>query len=1335
MYKTASLAKNEWRFARSSGANVIPVSLVRTIPRESRMNNQRGYLFAVVFVTLMIIGSLAPPTMSQANVQGQWQTLSYTMPINPIHTALLYNGNVLIVSGSGNYPPDTTYEWAIWNTKTGTITTQTAAWDMFCNGMVVLPDGRPFVVGGTIHYDPMYGQPRTAIYDVASNTLTDAQPMAHGRWYPTATVLGDGRMMVFSGLDENSLTNTTVEIYSLGSGWSPPYTASWTPPLYPRLHVLPNGTVFYSGSSVNSAIFNPTTLAWSTNVASTNYSGTRLYGSSVLFPLTPANGYKPKVMILGGGNPATATTEIIDLSAATPQWVYGPNMSAPRIEMNATILPSGKILASGGSLNDEDKTTAALNADLYDPNANSFSSAGTAAYPRLYHSVSLLMPDATVWFAGSNPARGTYEPHMEIYSPAYLFNADGSLATRPTITSVSTPVVGYGSAFTVQTPDAASISTVVLMRNGAPTHAFDMDQRYVGLSFTAGSGVLNVTGPPNGNIAPPGYYMLFLLNSAGVPSVASMVQMSAAPADVPPTGTITNPASNVSIVAGQSVSYAGTGSSTNGTIAGYSWYFEGGAPNTSNLANPGSVTYASPGSYVTTLTVTDNSGLTDPHPPTRTVTVTPAFSLSVSPASQSITQGGSTTYTVAITPANGFAGTVTFGVSGLPAGATGTFSPTSVTGSGSSTLTVTTTTTTSAGGFPMTIAAASGAALETAPTSLVIAQIAGTSTIDFGSGFSVAGLQFNGSAKLNATNLQLTDGTIANEAGSAFWTTPVNVQTFVTDFTFLLNTTGDGITFTIQNAGVTALGPSGGGLGFAGIGSSVGVKFDLFNNKGEGSNSTGVYNKGAPPNVPATNLGGGVNLHSGDVFHAHMTYNGTTLTLTITDTEIPTDTFTTSWPVNIPNEANGSSAFIGFTGGSGSVAAAQQILTWTYTPGTTTSSAATPTFTLSAGTYSGTQSVSILDATTGASIFYTLDGSIPGTAVGGSTKAYAGAISVAATETINAIATASGFTTSSVASATYTITGGPPNFSVAATPALQSVVQGATTTYTTTVTPSNGFTGTVTFGVSGLPTGATSTFNPTSVTGSGPSTLTVTTTATTTAGSYPLTITAISGTLSQTATATLVVSPSGGTGTISFGSGFSAAGLQFNGSAKLSGTALLLTDGTTASEAGTAFWATPVNVQSFTTDFTFLLNTNGDGITFTIQNAGLTALGPSGGGLGFAGIGSSVGVKFDLFNNAGEGSNSTGEYNKGAPPNVPATTLGGGVNLHSGDVFDAHMTYNGTTLTLTITDTAVPTDTFTTSWTVSIPTEVGGNTAFVGFTGGTGSAAAAQQILTWTYSH
>src|SRR5262249_11141044 len=152
----------------------------------------------------------------------------------------------------------------------------------------------------------------------------------------------------------------------------------------------------------------PSTHTWTTNIAFTNYSGTRTYGTSVLLPLTPANNYTPKVIIMGGGNPSTATTEIIDLSAATPKWQTGPSMSQPRIEMDATILPNAKVLAVGGSQNDEDNNTASRNADLYDPVSNTFSSAGAEVYARLYHSVSLLLPDGTVWVAGGNPARGTY---------------------------------------------------------------------------------------------------------------------------------------------------------------------------------------------------------------------------------------------------------------------------------------------------------------------------------------------------------------------------------------------------------------------------------------------------------------------------------------------------------------------------------------------------------------------------------------------------------------------------------------------------------------------------------------------------------------------------------------------------------------------------------------------------------------------------------------------------------------------------------------------------------------------------------------------------------------
>jgi hypothetical protein len=278
------------------------------------------------------------------------------------------------------------------------------------------------------------------------------------------------------------------------------------------MHLLPSGKVFYSGETPSSHYFNPSTQTWTLNVAHTVYANSRYAGSSVLLPLRPENGYAPRVLIMGGNNPATATAEIIDLSVASPTWKSVASMSKPRVQMNAVILANGNVLPRGCSLTNEHTTSPSLQAGVFNPTTQNWSPAGICAYPRLYHSVALLMPDATVWSAGGNPVRGEYEPHMEIYTPAYLFttNASGTVisATRPTITSVPAEI-GYGAPVAIQTPNAAAIGTVVLIRPGASSHAFDMEQRLVGLSFTVTApGTLTATAPPNGFIAPPGYYML-----------------------------------------------------------------------------------------------------------------------------------------------------------------------------------------------------------------------------------------------------------------------------------------------------------------------------------------------------------------------------------------------------------------------------------------------------------------------------------------------------------------------------------------------------------------------------------------------------------------------------------------------------------------------------------------------------------------------------------------------------------------------------------------------------------------------------------------------------------
>ena len=785
---------------------------------------------------IALFGVLAPGLWAQANVQGQWSTLSGSMPINPIHTALLHNGKILVVAGSGNCPPSMSgcptgppYGPAngsgavLFDPTTGTLTSFTLSWDMFCNGMLVLPDGRAFINGGSQAYDPFLGQPKSAVFDPATNTFTDLQNMAHGRWYPTVTTLGDGRVMTFSGQDETSATNNAVEIYTVGSGWSTQYIAPFTPPLYPRMHLLPNGKVFYSGSGTTSMLFDPVAHTWTT-IATTIYSGTRTYGTSVLLPLTPANSYDPRVMIMGGGSPATATTEIIDLGASNPVWTSGPSMSQGRIEMNAVILPNGKILAVGGSVNDEDAGTASLNADLYDPASNSFSSAGANTYPRLYHSVALLLPDATVWFAGGNPQRGSYESHMEIYQPAYLFNSNGTSAARPVISSAPA-TISWNGIFTVSTPDAANISSVVLIRPGAPTHSFDMDQRLVGLSFSEGSGTLSVTAPPNSNIAPPGYYMLFLLNSSGVPSVAKFVQLTASGSAPAPTVSAIAPTSGSSN-GGTAINLTGTGFQSGATVK-----LGGTAATSVTVVNSTSITAntAAHAAGAVSVVVTNTDGQSGTLTNGYTYTNPAPTVSSIAPSSGSTSGGTSVTIT-----GTGFLTGATVKIGGTAATNVVVANSTSITATsaahsaGSGSVVVTNTdgqSGTLASGYTYTNSAATVSAI--APSSGSIS--GGTSVTIAGTGFLTgATVKLGGTAATNvvvANSASITATTAAHAAGA--------VNVLVTNTDGQSGTLTNGYTYTNPAPTVSSITPTSGtanggtGVTIAGTGFLAGATVKL----------------------------------------------------------------------------------------------------------------------------------------------------------------------------------------------------------------------------------------------------------------------------------------------------------------------------------------------------------------------------------------------------------------------------------------------------------------------------------------------------------------------------
>jgi len=676
------------------------------------------------------------------HVTGEWLTLPYQMPINPINATLLRSGRVLIVAGSendarNNSEGSESYRAALWD-PTGadqsSISVDELTYDVFCSGTATLPDGRALVVGGTNDYS-FTGDNRASFFDPLTNQWVQSQSMVEGRWYGTATTLSDGRVMAFSGLRITGGTSNTVEIFDLqnaGPGWLNPVTAPFGPPLYPRMTLLPNGKVFYSGQGSGGTnptgwIFDPVPRTWT---ASAPITRNRSYGTSVLLSLLPP-AYTPRVMNLGGGpNPATNTTEIIDLSVASPAWTPGPNMSTGRIQMDAVLLPNGKVLALGGSVNNEAPDGPGKAADLYDPISNTFSSAGVASYSRLYHSAALLLPDARVMSIGSNPSnRGTYLAAIEMYTPPYLFDASDRLITtgRPNITGISAGRIGYGAPFSVTYTASSPISSAVLVRPGSVTHAFDMEQRLIGLCGPSpqppcsGSGTLNLTAPPSGGVAPPGYYMLFLLDSAGVPSKAQWIQLSPY-ASSAPLGTIASPATDLTIPAGSPVSFG-----TTTTAAKYSWVFPGGTPATSTAQSPGNVTFSTPGRYTTSLTVIDASGNSDPSPPTRIVTVTPAtpdFHIAVSPDGRLVNPGQPTTFTVTVTPVSGFTGTVSLSVASeaaFPTGVTsGGFSPSTITGSGTSTLTMNTSTATSPYALSLTVTGSSGTLTHTGSTTLMV---------------------------------------------------------------------------------------------------------------------------------------------------------------------------------------------------------------------------------------------------------------------------------------------------------------------------------------------------------------------------------------------------------------------------------------------------------------------------------------------------------------------------------------------------------------------------------------------------------------------------------------
>jgi hypothetical protein len=257
---TPSIRGKGWHFHRRLGT----VSCGSR--KEDCLKRSRLSVVIVPAVTLFLLVVIAAPGGAGAqtcpanipHVDGVWRTLPYLVPINPISATLLSNGRVLIVSGS-EYDMDNSaygsYRAAVWDptgTDESSIAVQNLTYDVFCSGTAVLPDGRPLIVGGTQINVYATGDNRASIFNPVTNQFPQSESMANGRWYATATSLGDGRIAAFSGVEASRAINKTVEIFDLtnaGMGWSSPLSVPFTPPLYQRMELLPQqlGILHWAG--------------------------------------------------------------------------------------------------------------------------------------------------------------------------------------------------------------------------------------------------------------------------------------------------------------------------------------------------------------------------------------------------------------------------------------------------------------------------------------------------------------------------------------------------------------------------------------------------------------------------------------------------------------------------------------------------------------------------------------------------------------------------------------------------------------------------------------------------------------------------------------------------------------------------------------------------------------------------------------------------------------------------------------------------------------------------------------------------------------------------------
>jgi galactose oxidase-like protein len=493
---------------------------------------------------------VVPDGADQATQEGYSEIIA-------IHAALLETGKVVYFSGDQHDPGQFAHSLfdssRLFDCGTGAISEcvpAPAISDLFCCGHAFLADGRLLIAGGTARFDGFEGSKSAWIFDPATSTFDAAPDMADGRWYPTLMTLGNGSVLAVSGVNlAGSDQNRQLEVFTpSGAG------GSWVVygmvsdafgTLYPRMHLLPDGRVFFV-TAVGTQCATWTLLQPSPQPFCGPPNGDPTAGfssyTSVLLPLLPEEDYAARILVADLQQP-----QVLDLSVSSPAWANTGARNVPldgvitnttpaRVNGCLVILPTGDVLSCGGEETGGSETNPVHALELYRPQTNSWLTLPVATtVNRNYHSVALLLPDGRVWMAGSDKGckwsfhdPGDYpdgeptdeqesklvngvevlvdnrELRIEIFEPWYVGRAD-----RPAFT-VGSGVAGIGTDLHLTLDDDVSISRVALIRAGTCTHAFDCDQRYVGVPFTQSGTSITAHVPDNANLLPPGPYLVIV---------------------------------------------------------------------------------------------------------------------------------------------------------------------------------------------------------------------------------------------------------------------------------------------------------------------------------------------------------------------------------------------------------------------------------------------------------------------------------------------------------------------------------------------------------------------------------------------------------------------------------------------------------------------------------------------------------------------------------------------------------------------------------------------------------------------------------------------------------